>query len=473
LPASEWSSHYNLYGPNGKTPLAIDSIPLRRAFNGEHVRDVAMTIAARGQPLRQLLANGRSFYDTQGQKLGAVVGMQDITDRKRAEEERERLQQQLAHAQKMESVGRLAGGVAHDFNNLLSVVVMHADSALEDLKPEEAAVYSVTAIREAAERGVQLGQQLMAFSSKHALQPEVLNLNSAVGDNQKLVGRIIGEDIRVVFQPASELGLVKADRGQIAQIVMNLAVNSRDAMPHGGTFTMETANVYFAEGDTGLEPNAKPGPYVMFAVRDSGVGMSRETMSRIFEPFFSTKGSGKGTGLGLWVVYGIVKQHSGFITVQSQPDCGTEFRIYLPLVSQPPAAVVDSAEGPMTGGSETILLVEDESALRDKVREVLEKAGYQVVVTGNGQEAYRLAMSDMRMFHLLLTDVVMPEMSGPRLAERLLTYRPAMKVLYMSGYPETGESGDTPQVRANFIPKPFTKAKLLSRVRETLDGGST
>ena len=253
---------------------------------------------------------------------------------------------------------------------------------------------------------------------------------------------------------------------------MNLAVNSRDAMPHGGTFTMETANVYFAEGDTGLEPNAKPGPYVMFAVRDSGVGMSRETMSRIFEPFFSTKGSGKGTGLGLWVVYGIVKQHSGFITVQSQPDCGSEFRIYLPLVSQSPAPAVDTTEGPMTGGSETILLVEDESALRDKIREVLEKAGYQVVVTGNGQEAYRLAMSDMRMFHLLLTDVVMPEMSGPQLAERMLTYRPAMKVLYMSGYPETGESGDTPQVRANFIPKPFTKAKLLSRVRETLDGGS-
>ena len=167
-----------------------------------------------------------------------------------------------------------------------------------------------------------------------------------------------------------------------------------------------------------------------------------------------------------------MKQHSGFITVQSQPDCGTEFRIYLPSVSQPPAPVVDTTEGPMTGGSETILLVEDESALRDKIREVLEKAGYQVVVTGNGQEAYRLAMSDIRKFHLLLTDVVMPEMSGPRLAEQMLTYRPAMKVLYMSGYPETGESGDTPQVRANLIPKPFTKAKLLSRVRETLDGGS-
>jgi two-component system cell cycle sensor histidine kinase/response regulator CckA len=219
-----------------------------------------------------------------------------------------------------------------------------------------------------------------------------------------------------------------------------------------------------------LEANAKSGPYIMFAVRDTGVGMDEETMARIFEPFFSTKGIGKGTGLGLSVVYGIVKQHGGFINVQSQPECGTEFRIYLPVVSQRPAPVVEKTEVPIAMGSGTILLVEGESALRAKVREVLTKAGYNVVVGGDGQEAYRLSMSESRTPHLLLTDVVMPEMSGPRLAEWILNYRPEMKVLYMSGYPLTD---DLPQVRANFISKPFTKAKLLRRVRETLDGSST
>jgi CheY-like chemotaxis protein len=265
---------------------------------------------------------------------------------------------------------------------------------------------------------------------------------------------------------------VKADRGQLVQVIMNLAVNSRDAMPQGGAFIVETANIEFAESDTRLTPEARPGPYVMLVARDTGHGMDMATQSRIFEPFFTTKPVGRGTGLGLSVVYGIVRQSGGFVTVASELGQGTEFRIYLPAALEIPKPVLPGEHGPVRGGSETILLVEDESALQQKICEVMEGAGYQVLVARDGDEGLRVAMTDARRIHLLLTDVVMPNMSGARLAEHLQTARPDTKTLYMSGYPEIGEGSETLRSQPNFIPKPFSQEELLRRVREVLDNST-
>jgi PAS domain S-box-containing protein len=409
--------------------------------------------------------------DNNGRCSHLVGSVHDITDRKKAEAEREKLWAQLAQSQKMESLGRLAGGLAHDFNNLMGVILMNADSALEELKLGDSAVESVATIRETADRAVELGRQLMTFGSKQVLQTQAVDLNSAVADSQKLVGRLIGEDVKVVFKPGSGLGLVRADRGQLGQIIMNLAVNSRDAMPEGGTWTIETDTVEFDDSSVPLSPDAKPGAYVMMAVRDTGSGMDQETQARAFEPFFTTKGVGKGTGLGLPLVYGIVKQTGGFITVTSELRHGTEFKIYLPMVLEMPEPIPDTDDGHIQGGSETILMVEDESALRHKVREVLEKAGYRVLVAKDGNQAIALALEETRSIDLLLTDIVMPEMSGSRLSERVRSIRPETKILYMSGYPNAGGANlDLQSQPPNFIQKPFTKKELLRRVREMLEG---
>jgi PAS domain S-box-containing protein len=402
-----------------------------------------------------------------------VGSVHDITDRKRAEAERERLRAELSQSQKMESLGRLAGGVAHDFNNLMSIILMNADSAFEELRCGDSALTSVTAIRETADRAVALGRQLMTFSSRQMLQTEALDLNSVVAESQSLVARLIGEDVRVVFKPGSGLDLVRADRGQIGQIIMNLAVNSRDAMPEGGTLTIETARVEVDESSAQLNPDSKPGAYAMLAVRDTGIGMDQETQARAFEPFFTTKGVGKGTGLGLPVVYGIVKQSGGFITVTSEPGQGAKFKICLPAVLGIPEPIPVIDEGRIRGGSETVLLVEDEPALRQKVREVLKKAGYHVLVARDGNQGLVLALEEHRSIHLLLTDVVMPEMSGSRLSESLRRRYPETKVLYMSGYPNAGSDSLELQSQPNFIQKPFTKEGLLRRVRDVLDASDT
>jgi PAS domain S-box-containing protein len=402
-----------------------------------------------------------------------IGSVHDLTDRKKAEAERERLRAQLAQSQKMESLGRLAGGLAHDFNNLMSIILLNTDSAFEELRCGDTALKSLAAIRETADRAVTLGRQLMTFSSKQVLQTEAIDLNSVIAHCRELVGRLIGEDIRLVFKLDSGMSLVIADRGQLGQVIMNLALNSRDAMPEGGTLTIETATVEFDESSAHLSPEAKPGAYVILAVRDTGTGMDQETQARAFEPFFTTKGVGKGTGLGLALVYGIVKQSGGFIIVRSQPGHGTEFKVHLPVVQgiAEPISVAD--EGPIHGGSETILLVEDEAGLRHKVCEVLEKAGYQVLLAGDGNQALGLALEEAGSIHLLLTDVVMPEMSGPRLSERLRSLRPETKVLYISGYPNAGGESFDLQSQPNFIQKPFTKEGLLRRVRQVLDGSDT
>jgi PAS domain S-box-containing protein len=409
-----------------------------------------------------LSGRGQVIRDAGGIPVRMTGVNMDITDRKQAEE---RLQQ----TQKLESIGRLAGGLAHDYNNLMSIILLHADTALEELSSGELAIDSLAAIRDAAEKAVTLGHQLMAFSSKQVLQPEVLDLNFVTADSAKLVQCLIGEDVTVTFNPGAGLDLVRADHGQLVQIIMNLAVNARDAMPDGGAFRIETANVELGASDVRSNPGALPGPYVMLLVRDNGLGMGVATQARIFEPFFTTKATGRGTGLGLSVVYGIVRQSGGLITVSSELGHGTEFRIYLPAVHAMPEAVLQSDQHLLRGGSETILLVEDEPPLQRKICEVMEHAGYQVLVAGDGEEGWRLAIEDTRQIHLLLTDVVMPKISGPRLSERLRTTCQDIKTLYMSGYPDMGEGSEALRWQPNFIQKPFTQEELLRRVREVLD----
>jgi len=310
----------------------------------------------------------------------------------------------------------------------------------------------------------------MAFSRKQTLKTEVLNLNSVIAECEKLVRPLIGEDIHLVFTPGSGLGLVKADRGQLGQIIMNLVVNSRDAMPHGGTLTIETTAIELYDADACANQEAKPGSYVRLAVRDTGVGMDQETQARIFEPFFTTKEVGKGTGLGLSMVYGIIKQCGGFITVHSEKGRGAELKIYLPKVIAPSEPVVPNEEAPGQRGIETILVVEDEPALREPVCRLLEGAGYQVLAGKDVDEAIQIAVQHKRPLDLLLTDVVMPNMSGPQLAEHLRPFHPKMKVLYMSGYPEPRQRDSAAASEWDFIQKPFSKPKLLSRLREVLEG---
>ncbi|MBI4643106.1 MAG: response regulator [Deltaproteobacteria bacterium] len=390
--------------------------------------------------------------------------IEDITLRKLLED-------QLAQAQRMEAVGHLAGGVAHDFNNLLTAVIGHSEILLLELPPDEPLSEHVQEIMKAAERGNSLTRQLLAFGRRQILQPWVVNLNSIVTDMNKMLQRLIGEDIDVVPMLDPDLGLVKADPGQIEQIIMNLTLNARDAMPRGGKLTLETANVYLDEDDALTHLKVKPGPYVMLAVSDSGVGMDAETQARIFEPFFTTKERGRGTGLGLSTVYGIVKQSGGHIWLYSEVGKGTIFKIYLPRVEEVfepsrmrVAPVISSLQG-----EETILVVEDDDSLRAVISKVLQRYGYDVLTAGNGDEALAVCGSHEGPIHLLLTDVVMPRMSGRELAERLVHLHPETRVLYMSGYTDNAVvHHGVLAADLQFIQKPFKIIALLQKVREVL-----
>jgi two-component system, cell cycle sensor histidine kinase and response regulator CckA len=386
--------------------------------------------------------------------------------------ERRALEQQLRQAQKMEAVGRLAGGIAHDFNNLLMVISGYCEFLLERIGSDPALRGPAQEIANAAERATSLTRQLLAFSRKQMLAPKVLDLNAVVTENLKMLTRMIGEDIDLVMVPGGDLGAVKADPGQIEQVIMNLAVNARDAMPFGGKLTIETGNVMLDENYARFHAPVKPGEYVMLAISDTGMGMDAETQSHIFEPFFSTKGP-KGTGLGLSTVYGIVKQSDGYVWVYSEPGKGTTFKIYLPRVGatgetiavQP--AVAAAKAGP---GHETILLVEDEANLRRLARQSLENQGYSVLEATDGAAAIQLSNAHPGPIHLLLTDVIMPGMNGRELALRISSLRPETKVLYMSGYTENaiGHNG-TLDAGVSLLQKPFTLPALKAKVREVLD----
>jgi len=394
-----------------------------------------------------------------------------LHESRRAYDELAQTQGQLEQAQKMDAIGRLAGGVAHDFNNLLTVILGRTDILLTQIKTEDPLRRGIALIQRTAGRAAELTKQLLAFSRKQVLEAVVLDLGVVTTDMKEMLARLIGEDIALVTNLAATLGHVKADRGQIEQVVMNLAINARDAMPQGGQLVVETANADLDDEYVRRNVGSRPGPHVMLAVSDSGVGIPRELQRHIFEPFFTTKEQGKGTGLGLATVYGIVKQSGGYIEVDSEPGRGTTFRIYLPRVdSASPAAERSPRAAAPTGGTETILLVEDEDGVRELARDILRSSGYTVLEGRNGAEGLLLGERHQGALDLLLTDVVMPRMSGRELAERMVSLRPELSVLYMSGYTDDAVirhgvlGSDTA-----FLQKPFTPAALVQRVRETLD----
>ena len=403
--------------------------------------------------------------DGAGAHFGFVKVTRDLTERRKLEE-------QLLHAQKMEAVGRLAGGVAHDFNNVLSVILSYAEMIAADLKPDEPLRADVQEIRAAGLRAADLTRQLLAFSRQQVLEATVLNLNQSIAGMEKMVRRLLGADVELMTLPASGLWNVKADAGQVEQVVMNLAVNARDAMPRGGKLTIETANVVLDEDYARAHVDVSAGSYVMLAMTDSGAGMDRETQAHIFEPFFTTKDKGKGTGLGLSTVFGIVKQSGGHIWVYSEAGKGTTFKVYFPRVSGPAGVRASERPPPEPGrGSETILLVEDDDQVRALARSILRRSGYFVLEAPNGGEALLVCEQHGSKIHLLLTDVVLPRMSGRQLAERLAPMRPEMKVLFMSGYTDDAilhhgvlDSG------VAYLQKPLTPGSLTRKVREVLDG---
>jgi two-component system cell cycle sensor histidine kinase/response regulator CckA len=435
----------------------------REALKGDGSYVTEHRIRKKGGEVRWVQARNRIIRDAAG-KVDYISGVFfDITERKE-------LSDQLIKAQRMEAVGILAGGLAHDFNNLLTAIMGYGEIMMMDLRKEDPFSAYIQEITKAASRGASLTNQLLAFSRKQILQPQVVNLNEVVVDMDKMLRRLIGEDIELITVIDQKLGWVKADPGQIEQIIMNLAVNARDAMPNGGSLTLETANVHLDQAYARSHVGVNPGPHVMLAVSDNGVGMDAETVSRIFEPFFTTKESGKGTGLGLATVYGIIQQSGGHIWVYSEPGKGTTFKVYLPRVKKGVLEPKPKAAPPTTlGGEETILLVEDDGALRDLISTALRKYGFSVLEASHGGEALLICEREKSHIHLLLTDVVMPQISGSALAERLTRLHPEMKVLYMSGYTENAiVHHGVLDSEVNFIAKPFRLLGLVQKVREVL-----
>jgi len=413
---------------------------------------------------RYLMANLIGIFDSQNYLTGIKGYLYDISEHKKIEA-------QFRQAQKMEAVGRLAGGVAHDFNNLLSVINGYSHLLLERVSPDDPLRHQIEMIQKAGQRAESLTRQLLAFSRRQVMQTKNLNLNDLVNDIEKLLNRVIGEDIQLLTRVSPNLKLINADPSQMEQVIMNLVLNARDAMPDGGVLTIETSNIILNENYIRRHPLMQPGSYVMLAVSDTGTGMSQEIQANLFEPFFTTKPSGKGTGLGLSTVYGIVKQSGGFIWVYSEVAKGTTFKIYLPVVDGDKTEIQNfAAEKTTMVGSETILIAEDDRDVRDLIESLLNDHGYSTLAATNGDEALKIASTHPVPIHLMITDVVMPNLNGSDVARKLTATRPAMKVLYVSGYTDDAivHHGILDK-DVHFLQKPFNTVELLRRVRQILD----
>jgi nitrogen-specific signal transduction histidine kinase len=392
---------------------------------------------------------------------------EDVTERKRIE-------QQYLQAQKLDSIGRLAGGIAHDFNNLLSVIAGYGELVLADLKEPGAARSRVLEILRATERATGLTRQLLAFGRKQVIEPRVLDLNATAQDAERMLRRLIGEDIDIAMKLAPDLGRIQADPGQVEQVIINLAVNARDAMPRGGKLTIETTNVALDDDAVRGYVDVKPGHYVRLCVSDTGVGMDRETREHLFEPFFTTKEAGRGTGLGLATVYGIVKQSGGHVWVYSEPGWGTTFKVYFPRfgdVAEPGRPAIEA--GPAPGGTETILVVEDDEMIRSLIRDILESTGYRVLVADDPESGMKL-IGEEQEIHLLLTDLILPGMSGRELVDKVVELKPDIRVLFMSGYSDEAVARHgILEPGLAFLQKPFSRDALVRKVREVLDSAGS
>jgi two-component system, cell cycle sensor histidine kinase and response regulator CckA len=410
--------------------------------------------------------NASLIVDGRGTSQAVLAVIRDVTARKR-------LEAQFLQAQKMEAVGRLAGGIAHDFNNLLCVINGYAEMLLSDAGQGQATRQALGEVLKAGERAASLTRQLLVFSRQQVVAPQVLNLNAVVADTERMLRRLIGEDVELTCVMEESLGRVKADAGQVEQVLLNLAVNARDAMPQGGKLTIETMNVELDECYVRTRPNVRPGRYVLLAVSDTGCGMDEATQARIFEPFFTTKEPGKGTGLGLATIFGIVQQASGHLAVYSELGRGTAFKVYLPSVEEAVSAGPSSRPGlpARLHGNETILLAEDDAAVRAMTRLVLQTHGYTVLEASNGDEALLVSESHAGRIALVISDVVMPGMSGRELVDRLAVLRPAMRALYLSGYTNDAVvRHGVLEAKTAFLQKPFGQDDLPRKVREVLDG---
>jgi two-component system, cell cycle sensor histidine kinase and response regulator CckA len=428
----------------------------------DHPRCIAV-MADLTQLKRSEASEGRLVLEAEGHQSG----------RMRAEKALRQSEEQLRQAHKMEAVGRLAGGVAHDFNNVLSVILSYGDMLLADIKPDDPMREAVEEIQKAGNRAADLTRQLLMFSRQQVLEPKVIDLNEVLTSMDKMLQRTLGADVDLVSLPTPALGRVRADPSSVEQVIMNLVVNARDAMPTGGRLTIETSNVVLDEAYSQAHLGVRPGPHVMLAVTDGGTGIPKETLARIFEPFFTTKAIGKGTGLGLSTVFGIVQQSGGSVWVYSEPGVGTTFKVYLPRVD----AAVEAArvvEPPTTlRGSETILLVDDDDQVRVVARGILQRGGYHVIDARHAGEALLHSEEYAGTIHLLLSDVVMPQMGGPALAKRLASTRPDMKVLCMSGYTDDSiVRHGVLEAHIAYLQKPFTPGALTTKVREVLDASN-
>jgi len=460
IEANESAAHLYGYTRDELRGMELSAIQI-----GDRVPEGQLSRSHRTKSGRVIDVDVASYgFDLASNRHAELVVLMDVTGRRQLEE-------QLRQAQKMEAVGMLAGGVAHDFNNLLTIITGYSQLILNNLSPSDPNRNSAEQIMKAAERAATLTKQLLAFSRRQVLQPKVIDLNRLISSLSTMLRRLIGEDVDLKLDLRQDTGQVSADPGQIEQVLMNLVVNARDAMPKGGTLTIETANVRLDENYTGRRIRIKPGAYTLIAVSDTGTGMDEATQARLFEPFFTTKGAGQGTGLGLSTVFGIVKQSGGSVEVYSVKHRGTSVKVYLPRIEQHVPAAPAEEKRKVARGTETILLVEDDDMVRSLVRESLVSEGYKVLDNADPQEARRIADSYRGRIHLLITDVVMPKVSGRELAEHITSKRHDTKVIYMSGYTDSAivNSGIL-QKEVAFLQKPFTPQTLMEKVREVLEG---